>query len=385
MALGESLKQVLGSAFTGLAGIYDYQSFWRSLEEGEPAANGELQVAAGLAALQANGLQTHSLSSWRDLGSDDTYLAGLQQVGREQFLIKPGEFVYLEGSQVIKFYADPVMTARRVERAERLKTLVPKISAQSDHFYAYPYQPGCLLTEVSNIEVFNNLLEQLRPTLFTSITLEPEQQVEFSDQCRTFYETKSRRRIEQYHQANGVGDNDWWVNGEVVPGVATLLDQVPWESLSQGVPGLFHGDFQPENIVISDDGSTTLIDWRQDFAGDTRWGDIYYDLSKLYHALIISAPVIRANNYTVEIKGEQVELSFQLKSNLLEFLRHFDRFIINNGWDLKRVRILTGLIYLNIAPLHHHPTVNCFTITGYAFSIAPSMTGNYCHEHQRCH
>ncbi len=161
MALGESLKQVLGSAFTGLAGICDYQSFWRSLEEGEPAANGELQVAAGLTALQANGLQTHSLSSWRDLGSDDTYLASLQQVGREQFLIKPGEFVYLEGSQVIKFYADPVMTARRVERAERLKTLVPKISAQSDHFYAYPYQPGCLLTEVSNIEVFNNLLEQL--------------------------------------------------------------------------------------------------------------------------------------------------------------------------------------------------------------------------------
>ncbi len=256
---------------------------------------------------------------------------------------------------MIKFYADPVMTVRRVERAGRLKTLVPKISVQSDHFYAYLYQPGCLLTEVSNIEVFNNLLEQLRPTLFTPITLEPEQQVEFFDQCRSFYETKSRQRIDQYRQANGVGDNDWWVNGEAVPGVATLLDKIPWENLSEGVPGLFHGDFQPENIVITDDGGTTLIDWRQDFAGETRWGDIYYDLAKLYHALIISAPVIRANNYAVEIKGEQVELSFQLKSNLLEFLRHFDGFIINNGWDLKRVRILTGLIYLNIAPLHHHP------------------------------
>ena len=33
----------------------------------------------------------------------------------------------------------------------------------------------------------------------------------------------------------------------------------------------------------------------------------------------------------------------------------FERWILKNGYDLKKVRILTALIYLNIAGLHHYP------------------------------
>ena len=44
-----------------------------------------------------------------------------------------------------------------------------------------------------------------------------------------------------------------------------------------------------------------------------------------------------------------------LKNNLLEYKDLFDRFLIENGYDLNKVRVLAALIFLNIAPLHHTP------------------------------
>ena len=35
--------------------------------------------------------------------------------------------------------------------------------------------------------------------------------------------------------------------------------------------------------------------------------------------------------------------------------KNLDKWIIKNGYDLKKVKIMTGLIFLNIAALHHNP------------------------------
>ena len=98
-----------------------------------------------------------------------------------------------------------------------------------------------------------------------------------------------------------------------------------------------------------------LLDWRHDFEGLKEYGDLYYDLAKLYHALIVSNEVIRNGQYGIDIVGERVSLQFLLKSNLLVFKDILDDFIEERGYDLKRVRILSALIYLNIAPLYDSP------------------------------
>ena len=66
----------------------------------------------------------------------------------------------------------------------------------------------------------------------------------------------------------------------------------------KSIPTAFHGDLQPENILYnSNDDKFTLIDWREGFGNNKEIGDIYYDLSKLYHALLINGNSVLKSMY----------------------------------------------------------------------------------------
>ena len=43
------------------------------------------------------------------------------------------------------------------------------------------------------------------------------------------------------------------------------------------------------------------------------------------------------------------------KQNLVECENYFKQWIGENGYDYKKVQIMTALIFLNIAALHHYP------------------------------
>ncbi len=46
---------------------------------------------------------------------------------------------------------------------------------------------------------------------------------------------------------------------------------------------------------------------------------------------------------------------FEKRRNLMKYLKLFERFIVDNNFDLNKVKLISSLIYLNIAPLHHNP------------------------------
>ena len=141
-----------------------------------------------------------------------------------------------------------------------------------------------------------------------------------------------------------------------MPTLAALLNTIDWDWLADGLPGRFHGDFHFENILWNPDSrSFTFLDWRQDFGGGLSTGDIYYDFAKLLHGMIISHELIAGNFYRVEWPGAEIEYDFHRKQILVECERHFERWLETEGYDKKKVRMLTALIYLNIAALHHYP------------------------------
>ena len=63
-------------------------------------------------------------------------------------------------------------------------------------------------------------------------------------------------------------------------------------SLNNGIPVNFHGDLHFENI-IKDKEKITLLDWRESFADLYDYGDIYYDLAKINHGLLIDHKLIK--------------------------------------------------------------------------------------------
>ena len=78
-----------------------------------------------------------------------------------------------------------------------------------------------------------------------------------------------------------------------MPKLDYLISQIDWDDLFHGMPGRFHGDLHLENIILKNHSQDFIfIDWREDFAGMIDIGDIYYDLAKILHSLIVSHEII---------------------------------------------------------------------------------------------
>ena len=108
-----------------------------------------------------------------------------------------------------------------------------------------------------------------------------------------------------------------------------ILEMVDWKNLSSEPPYRFHGDLHFENILVNDTNSPpfTLLDWRQDYAGNLEYGDIYYDFAKLNHGLIICHELINKDLYEVQHRLSVIDYDFLRKSNLVECEIYFREYI----------------------------------------------------------
>ena len=78
-------------------------------------------------------------------------------------------------------------------------------------------------------------------------------------------------------------------------------------------------------------------------------------MTKLLHGLIISHELIAGNFYNVDWQSDSINYDFHRKQILVDCERRFGVWLEQQGHDRKKVGVLTALIYLNIAALHHSP------------------------------
>ena len=168
--------------------------------------------------------------------------------------------------------------------------------------------------------------------------------------CIRIYKTKTYDRIKFFE--NSRLDKIEYINGVKVSGIKELLDRINWDSIyKNAIPSYFHGDFQPENI-IHDGNDFKLIDWRESFGDSLDVGDLYYDLGKLYHALIINGQIVLKKGYEYSLKDNNAYISYITKSNLLFLLNYFEKFCKNNNLDWDNVELLGILQYIGICSLY---------------------------------
>ncbi len=270
-------------------------------------------------------------------------------------LPKPGESISFKNGFVTKRFDDERVVADRVERAKILGNIVPKIVKNSKHSYTYKFAQGELISKISDVKKFEEFLNFCKTNLWKKPPrLSSGQAKEFREKVHKFYYDKTLKRLEKFYTETGIKDKAEVINGEKTPTIKSLLKQIDWKWLTKGMPVLFHGDLQPENILVTKNGFK-LLDWRHDFEGLKAYGDIYYDFAKLYHALLISHEVVRKGEYSVKRGKKTIDFHFLVKNNLLDFKNVFEKWLVKNKYDLKKVEVLSALIYINIAPLHHYP------------------------------
>ncbi len=348
-----SLKKLNFNTFIGLAGIHDYQTFWVGLEHNKKLHSNELQVVNGLEQLIINGHETYAIKfKWMDTGSDENY-SKTRAYYNDNFLLKPNEFFYREKNKIIKIYTEKDKAKKIFKRSKNLKNIVPKVRQYGENLIMYNYQKGQLISDTNDDKIFENFLNFMQDKLWSK-------KMRFKNnllkkKSYQFYKDKTFERIKMYLSNNKTVDEVKWINNTNVESVYKLLNKIDWNYLADGDFAEFHGDPQPENIIVKNPFKFTLIDWRDDFAQNLLYGDVYYDIAKIDHALTISQKIIRENKYHVSYEKEYAKYKFTKRKNLSSYKKVLKKFITDNEYISFKVNLLTPLIYLNIAALHHHP------------------------------
>ena len=342
--------------YIGLCGINNYSDFWIGINESR-LKNIEIGEVSGLINLLSKGLKCYEMN-WFDTGNIESLKVAKKKFKRKDspvILEKKNEAIWFLNEKVIKFSSDTNFIKNRVIRANQLAGFVPKIQKSSKHMYIYNRAGGDVFSKNSNLPLFKKLLEY-SSTFWQKKELNEFLKKEFKKNCLNFYKEKTSTRVKKFFVDFDQKDQAQIINGEKVPTLEKMFESIDWEYLSNGLPVRFHGDFHFENILWdSEKNIFVFLDWRQDFAGSLEFGDLYYDLAKLMHGLIVSHKLVEENHYKIQYNNELINFELKRYQRDVEFENFFNEWIINNNYNLKKVRTLTALIYLNIAPLHHKP------------------------------
>jgi len=343
---GENFK-----AFVGLCYIKDHMIFWTALENTE-LVSGEHQISNGIKALIKESSLFPTTIEWTDVGDAEKYKKEVSLYENYDFS-KQNESLYILNGKVIKFFADKNVTIGRVKKSKINTEVFPPIENYSDQFYSYVYQQGETLYKVGNQKIFRNFLNWLNKNLWTP---HPVSKDVMKEACLKFYKEKTNERLSLYFKKYPNTEGASCINGTLVPSTSELLSNVPWDILSNGIPSFIHGDLQFDNILYDKESDKfTLLDWRHDFAGNIEFGDLYYDLAKMYGGIILNYDYIKLNLLNYDEDEDNIYLDFAQRWQTNTYLQIMTDFIIDNKYDIEKVRILVALIYLNMSPLHHYP------------------------------
>ena len=317
------------------------------------------------------------VKNWYDVGDIDDLKRAQKEISDFDNLPKEDEFIYFNDKRVIKFFIQPELSQKRIKRAKILKGFVPKIVATKKNFYAYDYVEGELFSK--KIDLYKDLdhfLKYCKKFFWVKIKLNAKNKEIFKKVCFKFYYDKTLERISSFYQNHDIQDNREIINTAKTDTLNNLISSINWDDLSCGIPTRIHGDFHFENILYTDKEKYQFIDWRQDFGGILEYGDMYYDLAKLYHGIIVDHGAIRNNMFRISMSDSNNIIDYEIyrKQTSYDCENIFFNFLEKNKISVKKVKILTALIYLNIATLHHQP----YSI--FLYYLGKSMLNKVLHE-----
>ncbi len=353
--------EIDAKAYIGLAGIRNFKEFWQEMEDGVNDGSLEIGESFGLRKLLEHDI--HPLGfTWFDTGSIDKLKTTREffanKRGKEHIVLeKEEEAIYFLNDKVIKFSTDNSFIMNRVARADKLAPFTPNILDKKRNFYSYDWVSGKVFSLNNDKKAFIDFLDWIKK-LWTKVDLSNEESIAFNKISTAFYKEKTYKRVMDYFKVSESYDSEETINGIKYPKIGDILDLIDWDKVMPDTCTRFHGDLHFENILysVNENGyNFSLLDWRQDFGGNINFGDIYYDLAKLNHGLIISHRNIDDNLYRVIKKNHDITFDFQMNYKNVEFQKYFFNWITKEGFDIHKVELLTALIFLNIACLHHNP------------------------------
>jgi NDP-sugar pyrophosphorylase family protein/mannose-6-phosphate isomerase-like protein (cupin superfamily) len=338
------------SAFIGFGGVLDYKVFWSELEKNYK--NNE--IVSAFESPDAYPILKIKKLKWLDTGNLDDL-----EKTREYFKDKPlslqkdvGEITYKDGNVFLKFIPNLTALKNKDTRAQFLKDLIPPNFSVTNNFLHYEWTNGETLYQLDDLNLFSKFVEKLNQLINTNTkTVKP-------NEIMNFYVNKTKDRFKMFVQKYGTDYSflEHEINGIKRPSMESLLfDNKKFDSLIDNpFYELFHGDLQFDNIIYNEQNDKFYyIDWRDSFGKSTDSGDVYYDLAKLYGGLLIPYNKMKnEDNITYNEGSFSINYSYPISKNLSKFRIVYEKWLVDNGYDINKIKLITGLIFLNMSPLH---------------------------------
>jgi NDP-sugar pyrophosphorylase family protein len=341
--LDKSPKICDAQAYVGLAYVsrVDAEVFWSSLSyEGDAsiAMTGEHQVTGGFyALLLKNRTVTAERVVWTDIGDEDAYRHAVEQHAGFDW-VKAGQATYVipETGRVVKHHHDSGVLAARVIRGKRLAKIAPSpmVQSKSGFVIGYPYVPGLTVYDWLDANPdagIDHIIDWVHENIFLPSTYKPNLTQDECTRAMMFYRDKTFQRVME-------------LSPELRSRALDVVTRVDWSDLAFGMlPGSWHGDLNFGNMIISNDGKITAIDWREDFAGNLDYGDIRYDLAKLLAGMVVHWGNARKGDFRPWTGGTA-------------FANQMRLYIAKNALaQANNIEIIAALSLINSAPLHAAP------------------------------
>lgn len=337
--------------YIGLSFIQSFELFWQHMEriyEQNTASQSISDIHAIQGMIQDGCRFTYStVEGWFDTGNETSYAKVREAFPCEYSVLdKYDESLCFLQDKVIKFFADSTINTKRVKRGEALYPSGPKLLGSTAHFFAMEKIEGNVLSDILVSGTVERLLHWSWETLWSKQDINTNYKV----QCLEFYKTKTIKRLSQIPFLE---DEKQTVNGLFTGRILSVIESFDFTPLLTDTFSYFHGDFILDNILVcSSTNEFKLIDWRQDFDGNLLYGDFYYDLAKLRHNLYFNHMNILKNLYTIEYKGEEAYIDIKCNFHNIQEEKYIEKFCMSKKLDYTKIKILTAIIWLNMAPLY---------------------------------
>ncbi|MBF0146517.1 MAG: NTP transferase domain-containing protein [Magnetococcales bacterium] len=339
-------------AFVGLAFVKDYGPFWEALDHDTRLHRGEKQVNQGLAGLIPHGLRGAPVE-WVDTGTEESYRQALTRFEKNYtFHGKTTDITYRIGDRILKYFKPAGLARKRFERGMRQGGAFVEVLETRGCFFSMRFINNARLFSTGlNHAATLRFLEWAQATLWRPVAPET---VDLPQACKQFYADKTCARLADYAQRfpGDEGNDNLVINGRPCQPARVLVGRLLPAFYASGVASGYHGDLHGDNILIDEAGNYRLIDWRDAFGPLTHVGDLYYDLAKFLHTLELSVEVMEHGAYELTRNRTEVRLEHRMTFSQWDAMAAFEAFMHHHGYDLRRVRIIDALIFLNMAPLY---------------------------------